>query len=47
MKVLRVSLSCPPPKKNNNFFWGLDVSIVVLESHDLHVIFSGDVLRIS
>ena len=45
MKVLRVSLSCTPKKKY--FFWGLDVLIVVLESHDLHVIFSGDVLRTS
>ena len=45
MKVLRVSLSCPPPQKKK--LGGFDVSIVALESHDLHVIFSGDVLRIS
>ena len=39
MKVLSVSLSCTPKTS----FLGLDVLIVFLESHELHVNFSGDV----
>ena len=38
MKVLSVSLSCTP-----KIFLGLDVLIVFLESHELHVNFSRDV----